>query len=66
MAKDIVHHFLNRGYQGKAMVVSIDKLTTLRMYEKVKAEWEAETERVSAGWRDEPADAGIRGAERAA
>ena len=48
VAKDIVHHFLNRGYQGKAMVVSIDKLTTLRMYEKVKAEWNAEKERVRA------------------
>lgn len=46
VAKDIVHHFLNRGYQGKAMVVSIDKLTTLRMYEKVRTEWEAEKERV--------------------
>jgi len=46
VAKDIVHHFLNRGYQGKAMVVSIDKLTTLRMYEKVRVEWEAETKRV--------------------
>lgn len=46
VAKDIVHHFLNRGYQGKAMVVSIDKLTTLRMYEKVRAEWQAERARV--------------------
>ena len=46
VAKDIVHHFLNCGYQGKAMVVSIDKLTTLRMYEKVRAEWEAEKARV--------------------
>jgi type I restriction enzyme, R subunit len=46
VAKDIVHHFLNRGYQGKAMVVSIDKLTTLRMYAKVRAEWEAEKARV--------------------
>jgi type I restriction enzyme R subunit len=46
VAKDIVHHFLNRGHQGKAMVVSIDKLTTLKMYEKVKAEWEREKARV--------------------
>src|SRR5690606_10928837 len=46
VAKDIVHHFLNRGYQGKAMVVSIDKLTTLRMFEKVRAEWAAEREKV--------------------
>jgi hypothetical protein len=30
VAKEMVHHFLSRGYQGKAMVVSIDKLTTLR------------------------------------
>jgi type I restriction enzyme R subunit len=46
VAKDIVHHFLNRGHQGKAMVVSIDKLTTLKMYEKVRAEWELEKARV--------------------
>ena len=48
VAKDIVHHFLDRGYQGKAMVVSIDKLTTLKLFEKVRIEWEAETERVEA------------------
>ena len=46
VAEEIVHHFLNRGYQGKAMVVSIDKLKTLRMYEKVRAEWEAKKARV--------------------
>jgi type I restriction enzyme R subunit len=48
VAKDIVHHFLNRGYQGKAMVVSIDKLTTLRMFEKVRAEWVVERQRVES------------------
>ncbi|MFC4994451.1 type I restriction endonuclease subunit R [Rubritalea tangerina] len=46
IAKDIVHHYLNRGYQGKAMVVSIDKPTTLKMYEKVHSEWVTERERV--------------------
>lgn len=46
IAKDIVHHFLNRGYQGKAMVISIDKLTAVKMYTKVKHEWDAETARV--------------------
>lgn len=46
VAKDIAHHFLNRGHQGKAMVVSIDKLTTLKMFEKVQAEWSAEKERI--------------------
>jgi type I restriction enzyme R subunit len=48
IAKDIVDHFLSRGFQGKAMVVSIDKATALRTYEKVRREWTAETERVRA------------------
>ncbi len=30
VAKDIVQHFLGRGFAGKAMVVSIDKATALR------------------------------------
>ncbi len=46
IANDIVHHFLNRGHQGKAMVVCIDKATALRMHDKVRAEWEAEAGRV--------------------
>ncbi|MFA4828017.1 MAG: type I restriction endonuclease subunit R [Thermodesulfovibrionales bacterium] len=39
IAEDIVKHFLNRGYQGKAMVVSIDKPTAVKMYEKVQKYW---------------------------
>lgn len=46
IAKDIVQHFLGRGYQGKVMVVSIDKATAVRMYDKVRRVWEAEQERV--------------------
>jgi type I restriction enzyme R subunit len=46
VAKDIVHHFINRGHQGKAMVVSIDKATALKMYDKVDAEWQAERVRL--------------------
>ncbi|WP_198660409.1 type I restriction endonuclease subunit R [Acidithiobacillus ferrivorans] len=46
VAQDIVRHFLGRGFVGKAMVVSIDKATALRMHDKVKAHWAAETERV--------------------
>ena len=44
VAKDIVRHFLGRGFVGKAMVVSIDKATALRMHDKVKKYWDAETE----------------------
>jgi type I restriction enzyme R subunit len=40
IARDIVAHFVGRGYNGKAMVVSVDKKTAVRMYTKVKAEWE--------------------------
>ena len=36
IAKDIVYHFVNKWNDGKAMVVSIDKKTTVRLYEKVK------------------------------
>jgi type I restriction enzyme R subunit len=39
VARDIVNHFVGRGYQGKAMVVSIDRLTAARMYERVRALW---------------------------
>jgi len=39
VAKDIVRHFTGRGFQGKAMVVSIDKATALKMYDKVRKYW---------------------------
>ena len=37
ISKDILEHFINRGYGGKAMVVSIDKATAVKMYNKVHA-----------------------------
>ncbi len=40
IARDIVAHYAGRGYDGKAMVVCIDKKTTIRMYDKVKKEWD--------------------------
>jgi type I restriction enzyme R subunit len=46
VAQDIVRHFLGRGFVGKAMVVSIDKATALRMHDKVKLHWAAETARL--------------------
>ncbi len=39
IAQDIVLHFMNRGFMGKAMVVSIDKATAVKMYDKVKKYW---------------------------
>lgn len=40
IAKDVVEHFINRGFIGKAMYVAIDKATTIKMYNKVKVEWD--------------------------
>ena len=39
IAADLVRHFVNRGFRGKAMYVAIDKATAVRMYDLVEAEW---------------------------
>jgi type I restriction enzyme, R subunit len=46
IARDIVYHFPRRGYLGKGMVISIDKFTAVRMYDKVKRLWEEEKRNV--------------------
>ncbi|MBW4608203.1 MAG: type I restriction endonuclease subunit R [Hassallia sp. WJT32-NPBG1] len=40
IAQDIVTHLLGRGYRGKAMVVSIDRFTAVKMYNKVQHHWQ--------------------------
>jgi type I restriction enzyme R subunit len=39
IAKDLVWHFNERGYQGKAMLVALDKPTAVRMYELCMKYW---------------------------
>ncbi|MBL7473094.1 type I restriction endonuclease subunit R [Robertkochia sediminum] len=39
IAKDFVWHFNERGYQGKAMFVAIDKPTAVKMYDLVMHYW---------------------------
>lgn len=39
IAKDLVWHFNDRGYQGKAMFVALDKPTAVRMYDYVMEYW---------------------------
>jgi type I restriction enzyme R subunit len=46
VAEDIVTHFTGRGFQGKAMVISIDKATAVRMYDKVQKHWTAYLEKL--------------------
>jgi type I restriction enzyme R subunit len=56
IAKDIVEHFPTRGYLGKGMVISIDKITALKMYTKVKAHWEKRIRELRGRANGLPAD----------
>jgi len=46
IAKDIVYHFPRRGYLGKGMVISVDKFTAVKMYDKVQRHWTEEIKRL--------------------
>lgn len=39
IARDIVYHFPRRGYLGKGLVISVDKFTAVKMYDKVQYHW---------------------------
>lgn len=47
VAKDIVYHFPRRGYLGKGMVISVDKFTAVKMYDKVQYHWKVEIKRLN-------------------
>lgn len=56
VARDIVEHMVDRGYRGKAMIVCLDKLTTVRMYNRVRRIWpehQAHLEQLLSGEQDE-------------
>lgn len=42
IAQDIVYHFPRRGYLGKGLMVTIDKFTAVKMYDKVQRLWKEE------------------------
>lgn len=46
IAEDIVYHFPRRGYLGKGMVVSVDKFTSVKMYDKVQKFWMEEMRKI--------------------
>ena len=46
IAKDIVYHFPRRGYLGKGMIISVDKFTSVKMYDKVQKYWKDEMKRL--------------------
>lgn len=41
VAEDLVAHFMGREQAGKGMVICIDKLTAVKMYDKVRKHWGA-------------------------
>ncbi|UCH93674.1 MAG: type I restriction endonuclease subunit R [Candidatus Aminicenantes bacterium] len=52
IARDIVYHFTRRGYLGKGMVISVDKFTSVKMYDKVQKYWEKEKRNLVGQIRD--------------
>jgi type I restriction enzyme R subunit len=58
VAEDIVRHFVGRGFPGKSMVISIDKATAVRMFDKVRDSWSKHLEMLKA--KTETADDGNR------
>ena len=46
VAQDIAHHFPRRGFLGKGMVVSVDKYTAVKMYDKVQHYWAMEKQNI--------------------
>lgn len=46
IAQDIAHHFPRRGFLGKGMVVSVDKFTAVKMYDKVQYYWNIEKQKI--------------------
>ena len=48
IAEDIVAHYTGRGVLAKAMVISIDKATAVRMYDKVQKHWKTALTKLEA------------------
>jgi type I restriction enzyme R subunit len=47
IAEDIVKHFPQRGYLGKGVVISLDKFTTVGMFDRVERLWKEEIKRLT-------------------
>ena len=47
VAQDIAYHFPRRGFLGKGMVVSVDKYTAVKMYDKVQHYWAIEKQNIT-------------------
>jgi type I restriction enzyme R subunit len=48
VAENLIDHFIARGHQGKAIVISIDKVTAVKMYDRVQVIWRRRIEELRA------------------
>ena len=48
IAQHIVYHFPRRGFRGKGMVISVDKFTAVKMYDKVSYYWKEEIKKLNS------------------
>jgi type I restriction enzyme, R subunit len=52
IAKDLVNHFIARGFQGKGMMICIDKANAIRMYDKVQKYWKSKIQELEQNLKD--------------
>jgi type I restriction enzyme R subunit len=64
IAEDIVEHFTERGQRGKGMVVSIDKATAVKMYDKVQKYWKLKIDGLQSSEQAEGAGTAGTGGQR--
>ncbi|MBX5457294.1 MAG: type I restriction endonuclease subunit R [Thermogemmatispora sp.] len=55
VARDLAEHWFARGYRAKALVLTIDKITAVRLYNRVRSFWERMLRRLQRE-RDETFD----------
>jgi type I restriction enzyme R subunit len=48
VARDLVRHFVGRGFTGKAMYVGVDKAAAVRMHDNVREAWDEHLEELRA------------------
>ncbi len=51
IAQDFVQHYTTSWEAGKSMLVCIDKLTCVRMYELIGQYWDQKTEEIEESWK---------------
>lgn len=51
IARDFVEHYTTSWETGKAMLVCIDKLTCVRMYELIRQYWDQKEEEIEESWK---------------